>query len=82
MISSTLSFEQPCGQVGQGNGQGAAIGHLFRIRHLLTAGVIKPTELIILFQRKHENEFIWVKLVIILNVCNEKVVYVACMSKR
>ena len=37
---------------------GAVIRHLLPKRHLFTARVIKPTELLILFQKKHENEFI------------------------
>ena len=39
-----------------------------------TKGVIKPTELLNLFQKKQENEFIWLKFAIMLNFRNEKVI--------
>ena len=84
MISSSLCFEQPRGQKREretATRAGAAIRNLTWMRHLLTAGVIKQTELLIRFKEKQENESIWVKIVIIVNIRNEKVVYVVSMSK-
>ena len=37
------------------------------------ARVIKPGELLSTFQKKQKNEFICVKLVILLMLCNEKI---------
>ena len=56
MISSPLRFKQPCGQKEgerqtQAKRGGAAINHLIRMRHLFMTGVIKPTELLIIFQK-------------------------------
>ena len=51
------------------------------MRHFFTTGIRKPTELLSLFQMKQENEFISVKLVIMLNFCNEKVTFIVFMSK-
>ena len=55
MISSPLRFEQACGQK-EGEREtariaGAAIRHLIRMHHLFTTGVIKPTKLLIIFQK-------------------------------
>ena len=44
-------------------------------------GVIKPEGLISNFQKKLKNEFICVKLVIILIFCNEKVPFIDFLSK-
>ena len=44
-------------------------------------GVIKPGELLSTFQKKQKNEFICVKLVIILIFCNEKVPFIDFLSK-
>ena len=52
---------------------GAATRVFMRMRHFFNTGVIKPGELLSTFQKKQKNEFICVKLVIILIFCNEKV---------
>ena len=36
---------------------GAATRHLIQMRHFITSGVIKPAELLSLFQNKQENTF-------------------------
>ena len=43
------------------------------MHHFFKTGVIKPGELLSTFQKKQKKEFICVKLVIILILCNEKV---------
>ena len=61
MISSPFRFEQPCGEKREretARTAAAVIRHLIRIYHLFTTGFIKPTELLIIFQNKQENEFI------------------------
>ena len=42
------------------------------MRQFITKGVMKPIELLGLFQKKQEKEFIWTKLVIMLNSHNER----------
>ena len=37
---------------------GAATRHLIQMRHFISTGVIKATELLTLFQKKQENEFV------------------------
>ena len=44
-------------------------------------GVIKPGELLSTFQKKQKDEFICVKLVIILIFCNEKAPFIYFLSK-
>ena len=44
-------------------------------------GFIKPGELLSTFQKKQKNEFICVKLVIILIICNEKTPFIDFLSK-
>ena len=46
------------------------------MRYLFTTGLIEPEELLILFQKKQENEFISLNLAIMLNCGNEKVNFV------
>ena len=54
-----------------------------RKRHFFKTRFIKPSEeLLSLFQKKQENEFIWVKLVNILNSCNEKVTFIVFHVKN
>ena len=43
--------------------------------HFFTTGVMKPTKLLSFFKKKQVNEFIRVKIVIILNFCNKKVIF-------
>ena len=45
----------------------------YSIVPFVQTGAIKPT------QEKEENEFIWVKIVVILNFCKEKVTYIVFM---
>ena len=45
--------------------------------HLPTTGVIKETKLISFFIKKQVNEFIRVKIVIMLNFRDEKVIFIA-----
>ena len=49
--------------------------------HFSKTGVIKPTKLFFFFLRKQVNEFIRVKLVIILNVSIGKVTFIAFFVK-
>ena len=42
--------------------------------HFTTTGIIKPTKL--LKQTRKENEFIRVKIVILLDFCNKKVIFI------
>ena len=60
---------------------GAATRVFIRMRHFFKTGVIKPGELLSTFQKKQKNEFICVKLVIILIFCNEKVPFIDFLSK-
>ena len=52
---------------------GAVTRVFIRMRHFFKTWVAKPGELLSTFQKKQKNEFICVKLVIILLFCNEKV---------
>ena len=54
----------------------AATRHLILMRYLFTTGLIEPEELLSLFQKKEENEFISIKLAAMLNCGNEKVNFV------
>ena len=59
MISLPLQFEQPCGlKQEMTRSVGAATRHLIRMRHFFTTEIIKPTELLSIFQKKQANEFI------------------------
>ena len=60
---------------------GAATRIFIRMRHFFKTGVIKPGELLTTFQKKQKNEFICVKLVIILIFYNEKVPFIDFLSK-
>ena len=56
MISSPIRFEQPCGQKEgecetEARKVGETISHLIRMCHLFPTGVIKPTKILILFQK-------------------------------
>ena len=56
MMSPPLRFRQPCGRKKDKRAMaarraGAAVSHLIRMRHLFTTEVIKPTELLIIFQK-------------------------------
>ena len=48
---------------------------------LFKTRVIKPGELLSTFQKKQKNEFICVKLVVILIFCYEKVPFIDFLSK-
>ena len=52
---------------------GAATSMFIRMRPYFKTRVIKPEELLSTFQKKQKNEFICVKLVILLMLCNEKI---------
>ena len=59
MISSPLQFEQPCDLKREmTRSVGAATRYLIRMRHFFTTEIIKPTELLSIFQKKQGNEFI------------------------
>ena len=60
---------------------GAATRVFIRMRHFFKTGVIKPGELLSTYQNKLKNEFICVKLVIILIACNERVPFIDFLSK-
>ena len=60
---------------------GAATSVFMRMHHFFRTGVIKPGELLSVFQKKQKNEFICVKLIIILIFCNEKVPFIDFLSK-
>ena len=49
--------------------------------HSFKKGVIKPGELLSTFRKKQKNEFICVKLVIVLIFCNDKVPFIDFLSK-
>ena len=49
--------------------------------HFFTTGVMKPTKLLSFFKKKQVNEFIRVKIVIILNFRNKKVIFVVFYVK-
>ena len=46
------------------------------MRQFFKTGVIKPEELLSTFKKKKKNEFICMKLVIVLIFCNEKVMFI------
>ena len=50
--------------------------------HFSTTGFIKPAKLLRIFKKKGVNEFIKVKIVVILNFCNEKVIFVVFYVKN
>ena len=52
-----------------------------QMHHFFKTGIIKPGELLNTFKKKQINEFICVKLVIILIFCNEKVPFIDFLSK-
>ena len=52
-----------------------------RMLHSFKKGVIKPGELLSTFRKKQKNEFICVKLVIVLIFCNDKVPFIDFLSK-
>ena len=49
--------------------------------HFSTTGVIKPTKLLSFSKKKQLNEFMRVKIVIVLNFRNEKVIFIAFYVK-
>ena len=49
--------------------------------HFSTTGVIKPTKLLSFFKKKQLNKFMRVKIVIVLNFRNEKVIFIAFYVK-
>ena len=55
---------------------GEATRFFIRMRQFFKTGVIKPEELLSTFQKKQKNEFICMKLVIVLIFCNEKVMFI------
>ena len=52
------------------------------MHHSFNTGVIKPRELLSTFQKKQKNEFIFVKRVIMLISCNEKVLFIDFFCQR
>ena len=52
-----------------------------RMSHFSTTGVIKPTKLLSFSKKKQLNEFMRVKIVIVLNFRNEKVIFIAFYVK-
>ena len=50
--------------------------------HFSTTGFIKPAKLLRIFKKKGANEFIKVKIVVILNFCYEKVIFVVFYVKN
>ena len=59
----------------------AATRVFIRMRHFFKTRVIKPAELLSSFQKQRKNEFICIKLVIILIFCNENVPFIDFLSK-
>ena len=49
--------------------------------HFSTTGVIKPTKLLSFFKKKQLNKFMRVKIVIVLNFRNEKVIFIGFYVK-
>ena len=60
---------------------GAASAVFIRMRHFFKTEVVKPGELLSTFQKKQKNEFICVKLVIILIFCDRKLPFIDFLSK-
>lgn len=59
MICLPVQFEQPCGQKREMTRRaGAATRHLIQMRHSFTTEVMKPTELLSIFQKNEGNEYI------------------------
>ena len=49
--------------------------------HFSTTGVIKPTKLLSFSKKKQLNEFMRVKIVVVLNFRNENVIFIAFYVK-
>ena len=49
--------------------------------HFSTTGVIKPTKLLSFFKKKQLNKFMRVKIVIVLNFRNKKVIFIGFYVK-
>ena len=67
---------------------GAAARLFMQMGHFSPTGFIKTTKLLRIiiknnhFQKKHENEFISVKGVVILNISNEKVIFTTLFMSK